>query len=161
MDIFTIIFWIIAVTLLVISIVKDKEKTKKAFNKSKNSLKFMGPSILSIVFLIGLILTYLPPDMIKNYFGENSSLNATITSAAIGSITLIPAFVAFPLVASFIDLGASIVPGAAFLTTLTMVGVVTFPLEKERFGRKFAITRNVLSFVFAIIIALLMGVVLV
>jgi uncharacterized membrane protein YraQ (UPF0718 family) len=160
MDIFTIVFWLIATILLFLSIHKDKNKTIKSFKKSRNSLKFMGPSILSIVFLIGLILTYLPPDLISDYFGESSSLNATITSAAVGSITLIPAFVAFPLVASFIELGASIVPGAAFLTTLTMVGVVTYPLEKDKFGRKFAITRNVLSFIFAIFIALLMGVIL-
>ena len=157
MDIFTIIFWIIAIILLVLSIIKDKDKTKKAFKKSKNSLAFMGPSIFSIVFLIGLILTFLPPDTISTYFGENSSITATVTSAAIGSITLIPAFVAFPLVASFIELGATIVPGAAFLTTLTMVGVITYPLEKDKFGHKFAITRNVLSFIFAILIALMMG----
>ena len=81
-----------------------------------------------------------------------------MVSAAVGSVTLIPAFVAFPLVGSLIDVGASIVPAAAFLTTLTMVGVVTFPLEKREFGIKFALTRNLLSFGFAVVIALVMGV---
>jgi hypothetical protein len=38
------------------------------------------------------------------------------------------------------------------------VGVVTFPLEREEFGLKFTAVRNSLSFGFAIIIALLMGV---
>jgi len=160
MDIFTTVFWIIAIVLLVWSIQKDKTKTLKAFKKSKNSLKFMLPSILGIVFLIGLILTYLPPESVSNYFGTSSSLKATTVGALIGSITLIPAFVAFPLVGSFIELGANIVPGAAFLTTLTMVGVVTVSIEKEKFGLKFTLLRNGLSFVFAIIIALLMGVIL-
>jgi uncharacterized membrane protein YraQ (UPF0718 family) len=160
MDIFTIIFWIIAVTLLIWSIIKDKDKTIKSFKKSKNSLKFMGPSIISIVFLIGLLLTFIPPETISEYFGDNSSLKATIISALIGSITLIPAFVAFPLVGSFIELGASIVPGAAFLTTLTMVGVITFPIEKAKFGFKFTLIRNGLSFIFAILIALGMGLIL-
>jgi len=41
-----------------------------------------------------------------------------------------------------------------------MVGVVTFPLEKKEFGTKFALTRNILSFGFAIVIALVMGVIL-
>jgi uncharacterized membrane protein YraQ (UPF0718 family) len=143
-----------------ISVIKDKEKTKKAFKKSKNSVKFMLPSIISIIFLIGLILTYLPPETVSTYFGESSPVKATLMGALFGSITLIPAFVAFPLVGSFINLGASIVPGAAFLTTLTMVGVVTFPIEKDKFGLKFTIIRNGLSFMFAIIIALLMGVIL-
>jgi uncharacterized membrane protein YraQ (UPF0718 family) len=85
---------------------------------------------------------------------------ATIISALVGSITLIPAFVALPLVGSFVDVGASIVPAVAFLTTLTMVGVVTFPLEKQEFGMKFTVTRNALSFIFAVIIALTMGVII-
>jgi uncharacterized membrane protein YraQ (UPF0718 family) len=59
-----------------------------------------------------------------------------------------------------VDAGASIVPAVAFLTTLTMVGVVTFPLEKKEFGLKFAVMRNTLSFISAIAIALVMGVVL-
>ena len=56
----------------------------------------------------------------------------TVIAALVGSITLIPAFVAFPLVGSLVDVGAGILPAAAFLTTLTMVGMVTFPLKKEK-----------------------------
>jgi hypothetical protein len=39
-----------------------------------------------------------------------------------------------------------------------MVGVVTFPLENKTFGTKFTVVRNGLSFIFAILIALVMGV---
>lgn len=160
MDIFTIIFWVIALLLLTISIIKDKTKTIKSAKKSRNMMKHTMPGILAIVLLIGIIVTYLPPDLIGKTFGESSSLWSTIISSLVGSVTLIPAFVAFPLVASFIALGASIVPGTAFLTTLTMVGFVTFPIEKKQFGMRFALVRNSLSFVFAIVIALFMGVIL-
>jgi uncharacterized membrane protein YraQ (UPF0718 family) len=85
---------------------------------------------------------------------------STVLAAALGSVMLIPAFVAFPLVGSIVDMGASIMPAVAFLTTLTMVGLVTFNLEKKEFGAKFTITRNLLSFGMAIVISLLMGVVL-
>ena len=94
----------------------------------------------------------------KSVLGQSDQFISTIVSAVVGSITLIPAFVAFPLVGSFVDIGAGIVPAVAFLTTLTMVGVVTFPLEKQEFGLKFAVTRNTLSFLFAVMIALAMGV---
>ena len=76
------------------------------------------------------------------------------------AVTLIPAFVAFPLVGSMVDMGASIVPSVAFLTTLTMVGLVTFNLESQEFGKRFTIARNSISFVFAMLIALAMGVIL-
>ncbi len=99
----------------------------------------LGGQIIGILFLIGLILTFIPPPhVIKEYLGGSNVFIATIVSALIGSITLIPAFVAFPLVGSIVDMGASIVPAVAFLTTLTMVGFVTFNLEKQEFGKKFA-----------------------
>lgn len=160
MDIFVLSFWIIAIVMTVISIIKDKKKTFVSMKKSKGMMGKMIGEIIAIIFLIGLILTIIPPESIKNVLGSSSTFLSTIVSAVVGSITLIPAFVAFPLVGSFVDVGVSIVPAVAFLTTLTMVGIVTFPLEKKEFGLKFALTRNLLSFVFAIVIALAMGVVL-
>ena len=160
MDIFTIIFWIIAIVLTIISLIKKREKTIAAAKKSKGMMGNMLGEIVAIIFLIGLVLTLIPPEMIKKVLGSANAYVSTIIAAVAGSITLIPAFVAFPLVGSLVDVGASIIPAVAFLTTLTMVGVVTFPLESKEFGVKFALTRNVLSFCFAIVIALIMGVML-
>lgn len=128
--------------------------------KAKGMMGNMIGEIIAIIFLIGLVLTFIPPETIKNVLGSANAFISTVVSALVGSITLIPAFVAFPLVGSLVDAGASIVPAVAFLTTLTMVGVVTFPLEKKEFGTKFALTRNLLSFGFAIGIALSMGLLL-
>ena len=160
MDIITKILWIIAGGSLLYSLVKNKQKTVDSMKMSRNMMKNMMGQIVAILFLIGLILTFIPPEAIKNYLGNSNLFLATIISAIAGSITLIPAFVAFPLVGSLVDAGASIVPAVAFLTTLTMVGIVTFPLEKQEFGTKFTVLRNSLSFVFAVIIALTMGVLL-
>ena len=160
MDIFTLIFLIIAVVLAVISLIKNKKKTVAAMKKSKSMMGNMLGSIIAIIFLIGLVLTFIPPETIKSVMGSSNTLVSTIIGAIVGSITLIPAFVAFPLVGSLVDAGASIIPAVAFLTTLTMVGIVTFPLEKKEFGTKFALTRNLMSFGFAIVIALTMGVIL-
>ncbi len=160
MDPFTIVLWLITLTWFFISMKKDKSKTLKSIKASSKMMKNLGGQIIAILFLIGLILTFLPPETIKQYLGQTNIFLSSIMSALVGSITLIPAFVAFPLVGSLVDSGANIVPMVAFLTTLTMVGVVTFPLEKKEFGTKFTIARNGLSFVFAIVIALIMGVIL-
>lgn len=158
MDIFTLSLWIITGIAFIISIKKDKTKTLNSMKMAKGMMRNMLGQIVGILFLIGLILTFIPPDTIRSILGNSNLALSTMASALMGSITLIPAFVAFPLVGSLIDVGASIVPSVAFLTTLTMVGFVTFPLEKQEFGLKFALARNVLSFIFAIIIALTMGV---
>ncbi len=158
MDVFTLAIWIGTFVFLVIYFTKDKVKTKQALKMAFRMGKGMLASILSIIFAIGLILTVLPPMEIANFVGKQSVLLATVVAALFGTITLVPAFIAFPLVGTLVGAGVGVVPSVAFLTTLTMVGVVTFPLEKKEFGVKFTAVRNGLSFLFAIVIALVMGV---
>ncbi|MGI6776460.1 MAG: permease [Acetivibrionales bacterium] len=160
MDVFTVSLWGITGAAFIVSLVKDKKRTFNSMKMAKGMMKNMAGQIVGILLLIGLILTFIPPEAIKSALGESNTFISTIVSALAGSITLIPAFVAFPLVGSLVDAGASIVPAVAFLTTLTMVGLVTFPLEKREFGLKFATVRNIFSFVFAVIIALAMGVIM-
>mgnify|MGYP001020802563 FL=1 len=160
MDIFTASLWGITGLTFIASLIKDKQKTFNSMKMAKGMMKNMVGQIIGILLLIGLILTFIPPEVIKSTLGESNTFISTIVSALAGSITLIPAFVAFPLVGSLVDAGASIIPAVAFLTTLTMVGLVTFPLEKREFGLKFATIRNIFSFVFAIMIALAMGVIM-
>lgn len=160
MDKFTVVFWVIGGILFIISLGKNKEKTMESMKKSRGMMKNMLGNIIGIIFLIGLILTFVPPHSIEEVMGSHNTLLSSLIASIVGSITLIPAFAAFPLVGSFVDAGASIVPGVAFLTTLTMVGIVTFPLEQRELGTKFAVTRNLLSFGAAISIAVLMGVIL-
>ena len=48
---------------------------------------------------------------------------------------------------------------AAFTTTLMMVGVLTYPLERQYFGSSIAIIRNALSLLIALVVAVVMGLV--
>jgi len=160
MDIFTLVVWILTAVLLFFSLIKDKNKTMGALRKAFGMGKGMLLSILSVIFVISLILAILPPQQIAIYIEKQNALVATLISAAFGTITLIPAFIAIPFVGTLVDAGVGIVPSVAFLTTLTMVGIVTFNIERDSFGTKFTLTRNFLSFIFAIIIALTMGVVI-
>lgn len=160
MDVFTLAIWVGTLIFLGISLAKDKVKTKQALKMALGMGKGMVVSILSIVFAIGLILTLLPPVEIATFLSTQSVLLATVGGALLGTITLVPAFIAFPLVGTLVHAGVSVIPSVSFLTTLTMVGIVTFPLEKKAFGVKFTAVRNGLSFLFAIAIALVMGVVI-
>ncbi len=159
MDFFTLAIWIGTLLFLGISFFKDKTKTKQVLKMAFGMGRGMLLSILSIILAIGLILALLPPERIAQFVSEQSVIFATIVAALFGTVTLVPAFIAFPLVGTLVNAGVSVVPAVAFLTTLTMVGVVTFPLEKREFGLKFTAVRNSLSFLFAIIIALVMGVI--
>ena len=155
---FNIILFVSAAIGLLISNQRDKTKTKQALKKSVNSFFNLLPSLLGIIGLIGLMLALVPRELIASFFGNNSPVGIMIISV-IGSVTLLPAFVAFPLASSFLEAGASIVAVACFITTLLMVGVITAPLEIEYFGKKFTFWRNLSALVMAVIIGPLIGVI--
>ena len=142
------------------SIIKDKGKTKQALMSTKNiSIKLL-PSILIIIGLVGLLLGFVPPETIKSLLGEEAGFTGTAIAGLLGSLFFIPNIVAVPLVGSLLRSGASIMTAAAFLTTLTMVGTMTAPVEIKELGMKFTLFRNLLSFIFALIIAIIMGFIL-
>lgn len=156
----TIIIFSLAIIGLIASIKKDKTKTVDTIKQAKKMMGSMLSDIIGVLLVIGLILSLIPPEKIEALLGNGSSALSTFGAALVGTITLIPAFVAFPLIGSLKASGAGIVTLTAFLTTLTMVGFVTLPLEVKTFGKKFAIIRNCLSFVFAILIAFSVGMVI-
>lgn len=104
-----------------------------------------------------MIVAVLSPDAIGNILGGTSGWIGVIVAAVIGSVALIPAFVAFPLAAILHQNGAGFMQLSAFVSTLTMVGVLTFPLEIKFFGKKFTVIRNALSFALAFAVAFVIG----
>ena len=78
-------------------------------------------------------------------------------AAVVGSVTLIPGFVAFPMAAMLLKGGAGYMQIGAFISTLMMVGIVTLPVEIKYFGKKLAIYRNLLAFLFSFIVAYIIG----
>lgn len=106
------------------------------------------------------MLAILTPEQISKLLGSESGWIGVIAASLIGAITLIPAFVAFPLAAALLQNGAGYMQIAAFVSTLMMVGIVTIPVEIKYFGKKATIIRNVLAFVFSLIVAAVMGVLL-
>ncbi|MDD3168034.1 MAG: permease [Eubacteriales bacterium] len=156
----TVTFYALAMLGLAFSFWKSREKTKLALKKAWKSFENILPQLLAILVIIGVMLAILTPEQISAVLGKESGWFGVLIAAAIGSVTLIPGFVAFPLAAALLHNGAGYMQIAAFVSTLMMVGIVTIPLEKQFFGKKAAIARNSAAFVFSLIVALVMGVVL-
>ena len=156
----TIALYVIAFSALAVSFFKSREKTLLALKKAWKSFENILSQFLSILIIIGMMLAVLTPEQISKLLGSESGWYGVLIAAAIGSITLIPGFVAFPLAAALLKSGAGYMQIAAFVSTLMMVGIVTMPVEISYFGKKAAIIRNVAAFGFSFIVALVMGVVL-
>lgn len=157
---FTYVLYALAGTGLLVSFTKDKKKTKMALKKAWKSFENILPQLLTVMIIIGFALAVLSPQTISRVIGSESGLIGMIVAALIGSITLIPGFVAFPLAAALLENGAGYMQITAFVSTLMMVGVITIPMETNVLGKKLTLTRNIAAFAFSIAAALVMGVIL-
>ncbi len=116
--------------------------------------------VFIIIIIIGLLLGFVPPNQISRFVGEQSGVSGVLLVGVVGALMHIPALLSFPLASSILESGASVTAVAAFITTLTMIGMITLPLEIKELGRNIALLRNGLSFIIAIAIAFIMGMIL-
>lgn len=150
----------IAIAGLLIALVKKKEKAIASLKIAGISFIKILPMVFIIIIAIGLLLGFVPPEQISRFIGEQSGIVGVLVVGIVGAFMHIPALLSFPLAASILERGASVAAVAAFITTLTMIGMITLPLEINVLGKKIALLRNGISFVIAIIIALIMGAIL-
>ena len=153
----TAALYLVTLLLLAISFRKSRQKTRQALKKAWKSFEGILPQFLSILVLIGMLLAVLDRETISRLLGAESGAAGMAVAAAVGSVTLIPGFIAFPLAASLLASGAGYGQTAMFLTTLMMVGIVTLPLESTFFGRRLAVLRNALAFLYAVVSSVILG----
>ena len=155
----SVIFYGLAGILLTLSFVKDKKKTRMALKKAWKAFENILPEFLVVILLVGFLLAILNPETISKIIGAESGWFGVILAGIIGSVTLIPGFVAFPTAAILLENGAGYMQIAAFVSTLMMVGIITIPVEIKYFGKKISILRNVLAFFFSFLVAAIIGMV--
>lgn len=160
MNLTIILINVLTLGCLVFAFVKDKAKTKKSLQVAVKSFFRMLPTVFMIIIFIGLLLGFVPPSKISQIVGDQSGFKGVLLISLVGAISHVPSLISFPLAASLLKSGASVTAVVAFITTLTMIGTVTLPLEIKELGKKMALLRNGISFMIAIVIALIMGAVL-
>lgn len=148
----------ITLLCLVGSAIADPRRTAAALKAAGRRLLALLPSLLTALGLVSLVLAFVSHDLIVRYLGGDDLLGAAVAAGALGSISLMPGFVAFPLAGILVEQGVARSVVAAFTTTLMMVGVVTFPVERRYFGVAVSVVRNLLSLLVAAAIALAIGI---
>ncbi|MFW6159964.1 MAG: permease [Acidobacteriota bacterium] len=151
---------VLALGCLVFAVFKDRKKARQSLIAAAKSFLRILPLVLMIIVIVGLFSAFIPPSQIMKFIGDQAGWSGILAIAALGAVLHIPALISYPLAASLLQSGATIASVAAFITTLTMVGVVTLPLEIKELGLRLAVLRNGLSFIIAVFIALVMGIVL-
>jgi len=142
---------------LLISFVVNRAKTLKAVKIAFKQLATIFPAFLTMLILVSIVLFFVPDKIISNYLGNNNKLIGVVLASLFGSITLMPGFIAFPLSGILLKKGVSYMVLSSFTTTLMMVGILTYPVEKKYFGTKVTIIRNIVSLLISLIVALSVG----
>ncbi len=150
--------YIVAGLALLISFTVNREKTFKALKIAAKRFVNILPAFLTMIILVSIALFLIPDEVISNYLGIDNKLVGVFWASLFGSITLMPGFIAYPLCGILLKQGVPYMVLAAFATTLMMVGVLTYPIEKEYFGIKVTIVRNVISLFIALIVAVMTGI---
>ncbi|MGI6448766.1 MAG: hypothetical protein ACOX3R_00300 [Desulfitobacteriia bacterium] len=150
-------YFLITGLLVGISFLANRQKTIKGLKIAGKKMKNILPSIALMLIFVSILLYAVPEAYISHYLGSSNKTLGVMLATLFGSITVMPGFIAFPLGGILLEKGVSYMVISAFTTTLMMVGIVTYPLEKEYFGHRVTIIRNVLSLGIALIVALATG----
>ena len=151
------ILYIVTALCLIVSLVANPKKTWFGIKKGLKMFIQILPVILSVLILVSIVLYFLPNEIIVKYLGKDAGLFGYLSAAIIGSIALIPGFIAYPISGILVQSGVRYPVIAIFITTLMMVGILTLPIEIKFFGVKVAVIRNLLFFIGALIVGILIG----
>jgi len=144
--------WIITGMALLASLVTDRRKTRASLAKGLKMLCGVLPLLVGMLAIVSLVLASVTPRMLQHVLAGSGPL-PFLTALGIGSIALMPGFIAYPLAGLLRQNGASTPVLAAFITSLMMVGVLTLPVEARFFGWRVSLLRNGLALVGAILVA--------
>ncbi len=152
-----IIFYILTGLLLLISLFKDRGKTKKALKIAVKKFLKILPNFGLMVVAVAIVLPLLPPDFIAKTLAQDNRWLGLLLGGGLGSVSMMPGFIAFPLSGILIDKGVPYMVIAAFTTTLMMVGILSFPIEQKYLGTRVAIIRNIVGLGVSVLVAMAIG----
>jgi len=111
------------------------------------------PMLLAVIALAGLFETLVTPEMIQSVF-KGSVLSDTLIGTGVGAISVGQPFLSYAIGGELLDDGVSLYAVTAFILSFVTLGLIQLPLEWSLFGTRFTVLRNVLSFIFALLISI-------
>ena len=149
--------YIATILAVVVSLIADRGKTLKAFQVAGRKMLKIAPAFLTMTILVSIVLYLVPDETISRYLGQESKVLGLLIAYALGSISLMPGFIAFPLCGMLLEKGVLYMVLSGFSTTLMMVGIMTFPVERAYLGTKVALLRNLIYLVVAVVVTIVTG----
>lgn len=136
---------------------RDPAKTRSALRSGAATLLNLLPLLIAIFALVGLFEQFLPPALIESLLGSGNRWFSLVLGGLLGAVSIGPPLASYPLAGSLLADGAWPPAVAAFILSWISVGVVTLPFEAKTFSWRFALLRNGLTLLAAMVSGLLLG----
>ncbi len=127
---------------------------KQSFLKTLNGFKQMTPILIGVLLLVSLSLKAIPKSFYTNVFTGNNLLDPLL-GAVVGSVAAGNPVTSYIIGGEFLEQGISLLAITAFILAWVSVGVIQLPAESLMLGRKFALVRNGISFLTALVVSIL------
>ncbi|MFC1847591.1 permease [Chloroflexota bacterium] len=150
--------YVVTAVFLIASIIVSRKKTLQALTIALRRFLNLLPRFTVMLLLVSIALFFVSDKLIAQYLGVENKYLGLLLASILGSVTIMPGFIAFPLAGILLDKGVPYMVLAGFTTTLMMVGVLTYPVEKAFLGTKVTVIRNIISFFIALSIAIMIGI---
>lgn len=149
--------YIVTGILILISFAVSRKKTVTALKNAWRNMVAIMPMFMMMIIFVSTMVGLVPQEAMSQYLRGLSGFSGILPSILIGSVVVMPGFIAFPICGILLKQGVSYMALSAFSTSLMMVGVLTYPLEKQYFGLKVTILRNAAGFLIAFLVAIMTG----
>ena len=130
------------------------DRLKRAIISSAKSMYKAMPILIGALLLVSLANALIPKEWYSAVFSGNLIIDPLIGSA-LGSILAGNPITSYILGGELLAQGVSLIAVTAFIVAWVTVGVVQLPVESLMLGKRFAITRNISAFFFAVIVAVM------
>jgi uncharacterized membrane protein YraQ (UPF0718 family) len=127
---------------------------KDSLGKTIRTFINVLPIIIGMLLLTSLLITVFPEQISTGLFGNGDILD-TLLGASIGSIAAGHPLASYLLGGELLGSGVNLIAVTALVVTWVTVGIVQLPAEALLLGTRFAVYRNIISFIAAISIAFL------
>ncbi len=123
----------------------------QAFYKSAKGFALNLPMLTGIILLTGLIEVFITPEMLSSLFSGHPFYDTLIGTVS-GGISVGQPFVSYLIGGELLNNGMSHYAVTAFIVSWVTLGVVQLPYEYSMFGGRFTLIRNLLAFIFDLLI---------
>ncbi|MHC4560602.1 MAG: hypothetical protein ACYS80_25260, partial [Planctomycetota bacterium] len=99
------LIYVITICAVVVSLIADRGKTVKSLQVAGRKMLKITPAFLTMTILVSIALYLVPDETISRYLGHENKVLGLVIAHALGSISLMPGFIAFPLCGMLLEKG--------------------------------------------------------